>query len=81
MAENTRDGRAAEDDVLKQVMEEDVLLNGRQPLDWQLPAVLRGYVRLRLQGREQLAGLLSEYPRTEVLPSRRVTDVSLGQLP
>ena len=44
---------AEDDDVLKQVMEEAVLLNGRQPLDWQLPAVWRGYVRLRLRGREQ----------------------------
>ena len=72
---------ADDDDVLAQVMEEAVLLNDRQPLDWQLPAVIRGYVRLRMQGREQLAGLLTEYPREESPVPRPVTDVSLALLP
>jgi hypothetical protein len=67
------------DDVLEEVMKEAVLLNGRRPLDWQLPAVWRGYARLRLQGREQLGGLLSEYPR-QAEPGgrpRHVTDIEV----
>lgn len=70
-----------EDDVLAQVMEETVLLNDRPPLDWQEPSVWRAYVRLRMQGREQLKGLLAEYPRDQVPVPRPVTDAPLPALP
>jgi hypothetical protein len=75
MGDTLLNGPPAEDDVLKQVMEEDVLLNGRRPLDWQLPSAWRALVRLRMQGREQLAGLLAEYPRDPAPVPRPVTDV------
>ena len=51
----------------------DVLLNGRVPLDWELPAMERGYARERERDLEQLAGVLTGEPQEHAL--RPVTDI------
>ena len=56
------------------------LLNGRAMQDWELAAVAYGRDCELRRDREQLAGLLTEYPREESPVPRPVTDV-LGQLP
>jgi hypothetical protein len=57
----------------------DDLLNGREATDWELAAVAHGRECERKRDREQLAGLLAEYPR-EAVP-RPVTDAPLPVLP
>jgi len=57
----------------------DDLLNGRKAADFELAAVEHGRECERKREREQLAGLLSEYPRAE-LPAgrpRHVTDLEV----
>ena len=56
----------------------DVLLNGREPQDWEQAAVKRGYAHLLERDKEQLAGLLTGDWRTE--PDRKarpMTDLIL----
>ena len=58
----------------------DDLLNGRTAKDWELAAVAYGRECELARDREQLAGLLAEYPREPSPVPRPVTDV-LGMLP
>ena len=53
----------------------DRMLNGRKPLDWELPAIERGYAHLLERDMEQLAGLLTGREEPERV-ARPVTDVS-----
>ena len=59
----------------------DELLNGRAMRDWELAVVAYGRDCELARDREQLAGLLTEYPREESPARRPVTDVSLALLP
>ena len=51
----------------------DRMLNGRRPLDWELPAMERGYAYLLERDCEQVAGLLASVD-AEHAP-RPVTDI------
>jgi hypothetical protein len=53
----------------------DDLLNGREAADFELAAIEHG--RDCELKREQLKGLLSEYPRPEVPAPRHVTDIEV----
>lgn len=56
----------------------EMLLNGRKPLDWELPAIRRGYAHLLERDTEQLAGVLTEARRPEPKhEGRPVTDLFL----
>ena len=58
----------------------DELLNGRAMQDWELAVVAYGRECELARDREQLPGLLAEYPREPSPVPRPVTDV-LGTLP
>jgi hypothetical protein len=53
----------------------DTLLNGRPAEDWELAAVAHGRDCDLKRDREQLAGLLAEYPREPSPASRPVQDL------
>jgi hypothetical protein len=57
----------------------DTLLNGRPAEDWEVAAIAHGRECDLRRDREQLAGLLTEYPRADAPAPRPVTD--LGLLP
>ena len=59
----------------------DELLNGRVAEDFERAAVEYGRECERRRGLEQLAGLLSEYPRTAVPGGPPVSVLSLPVLP
>ena len=52
----------------------DRMLNGRRPLEWELPAVERGWAYLLERDTEQVAGLLTGEGEPERV-SRPVTDI------
>jgi hypothetical protein len=54
----------------------DDLLNGRPAEDWELAAVAYGRECELRRDREQLAGLLAEYPREAPPVPRPVTDLA-----
>ena len=58
----------------------DDLLNGRAMQDWEVAAVAYGRECELARDREQLAGLLAEYPREASPVPRPVTD-AWGSLP
>jgi hypothetical protein len=53
----------------------DTLLNGRPAEDWELAAVAHGRECDLARDREQLAGLLAEYPREPSPVPRSVSDL------
>jgi hypothetical protein len=53
----------------------DTLLNGRPAEDWELAAIARGRRCDLERDREQLKGLLAEYPREPSPVSRPVPDL------
>ena len=55
----------------------DELLNGRAAADWELAAVAHGRECELKRDREQLAGLLAEYPREQSPVPRPVTDLAV----
>ena len=55
----------------------DDLLNGRTAKDWELAVVAYGRECELKRDREQLAGLLAEYPREQSPVPRPVTDLAV----
>jgi hypothetical protein len=56
----------------------DTLLNGREAAGFELAAVAHGRECELEREREQLAGLLSEYPRAaETVAARHVSDIEV----
>ncbi len=54
----------------------DRMVNGRRPLEWELPALERGYARLLERDMEALAGLLTGEPVSRH-EGRTVSDIAV----
>jgi hypothetical protein len=59
----------------------DMLLNGREPVDWELTSLAQGHAHLLERDTQQLAGLLPEEPVHRPEPDGRPVRDAFLELP